>query len=117
MQNYFRMYLNTFLACPKKYLTLLGGLIYFIGLGTLSAGSVTTPYYLSYLQNRAGSKSARYPNTLYLGTVLFIVNSISATMFGLLKNKFGYSYKQMSFVGSLIWGQVFFKSMIRIKKL
>lgn len=116
MANYFISSYYSFLACPRKYLTVLGGLICFTSIGSMSVGAVTTPYYLSYLQNIAGSKAARYANTLYYGTFTMIFNAIAAIVFGLLKKKLGYTLKQMLFVGSLIWGSGYFAAAYAITK-
>ena len=85
--------------CPKKYLTLIGGLIIFVGINASPVGSSNAPYYLSYMQDRANSTSARYANTVYSSNFVMVFNALSAIISGLLKNKYKFSFKQMHFFG------------------
>ncbi len=93
--------ISTFLVTPKKYLTILGGLVYFISLGSIGITSTATPYYMSYLRNRTDSVQARYPNTIYLLTIQMVTQAIAATISGSLMSRLKFSLKQLAFVGSL----------------
>ena len=105
MKTYLRSISNmsqNFQACPKKYLTLLGSLICFMAIGSISITSTASPYYLSYLQVKTGSSLARYPNSIYLSSALGISDAISAIIGGFLMNKYKLTMKQMFFIGSII---------------
>ncbi len=101
--------ISTFLATPKKYLTILGGLVYFISLGSIGITSTATPYYMSYLRNRTDSVQARYPNTIYLLTIQMVTQAIAATISGSLMSRLKFSLKQLAFVGSLFLRQIIFQ--------
>ncbi len=94
-------FINKFLACPKKYLTILGGSIYFISLGSIGITSTATPYYMSYLHNRTVSEQARYPNTVYLLTVQLVTQALAATLSSSLMSYLNFSLKQLALVGSI----------------
>lgn len=109
--------MKEFFEHPKKYLTLLGGLICYITVGSQSLISTTSPYYMSYLRMKTGSELARYSNTIYLSNLLRLTQALSAIISGSLMSKFKFSLKQMSFVGGIILRfQGFFSKKDRLIK-
>ena len=93
--------IKTFLKCPKKYLTIIGGLFAFIAVGTVSSNSVTAVYFMSYMHIKLKSNAARLPNTIYLTTFTQITNSLSAIISGILLSKYKFSLKKMYILGSV----------------
>ncbi len=107
---------QTCLKCPKKYITLIGGLICYISLGSQSITSTTSPYYLSYLQVRTNSSEmARYSNTIYISNLLRLTQALSAIIFGSLITKYKFTLKQMSFCGGIVISCGFLLSYFTIK--
>ena len=88
----------------KKYLSLVGGFLVYVGLGAiLSIPSVTAPYYMSYMQVRTKSKDARYPNTVYILNITLVFNALSSICSGVLKNRFTkFTFKQMHYVAIVL---------------
>ena len=109
MMNHF---LKRFIECPKKYLTLLSGLVYFIPLGSIGVTGTASPYYMSYIQSKTGSDLARYPNTIYLLTLQLTASAISSVSFGILMNKFHLPLKRMAFVGPVLLRYYYIKILI-----
>lgn len=95
-------FLVLFKESPKKYLTLLSGLIYLIPAGSIGVTGTASPYYMSYLQNKTHSGLARYPNTIYLLTLQLVFNACGAVMVGLIMTKLKISLKRMAFVGPIL---------------
>lgn len=93
----------------KKYSSLLGGLLVFLGLGAvLTLASTTAPYYMSYLQVRADSKSARYANTVFVLNLALVLNALSSIGTGVLKNKFPkFTFKNMHYIAIILLTYVF----------
>ena len=87
---------------PKKWLTLAGGLIFFIFFGCLSLTSITSPYYMSYLQLRVNSEFARYPNTIYVLSTQLCMCAISAVTLGIIMNRFKIKIKYPAALGTLL---------------
>jgi len=103
------------LICPKMYLTLLGGLICYMAVGTLSVSPVALPYFLSYMQVRLNSSMSRYSNSIYFNNGLAIADAVSAIIGGLLMKRFKISMKIMYIIGSVISAAGFFLAFIAIK--
>lgn len=95
-------YLKSFLQCPKKYTSIIGGILVMIPPGAIGIIGTMSVYYMSYCQTVFESKLARYPNTIYLLTTVFLLISIAGIIAGILKNKINFTLKQMAFVGSTI---------------
>jgi hypothetical protein len=103
------------LLTPKKYSTLLGALICYMAVGTISVNSVSLPYFLSYMQVRLNSTWSRYPNSIYLSSALGIADAVSAIIGGLLMNRFKITMKTMYLVGSVISCSGYFLTFLAIK--
>ena len=95
-------YFKTFWRCPKKYTTIIGGILLMIPPGAIGIIGTMSVYYMSYCQKMFGSKLARYPNTIYLLTTVYLFISLAGIIAGILKNKINFTLKKMSFVGSSI---------------
>ena len=60
-------------ANPKKYTTLLGGVIMMFCLGSISTLATMSPYYMSFLREYNDLKHVRYSQTIWLQT-FYLVN-------------------------------------------
>lgn len=107
IKQYLKDTLNDIRINPKKYSTVLGGLLVLFAINTHPVGSSNAPYYLSYMQqNQKHSNNgiqARYANTIYSSNFCMVVNALTAIASGLLKNKYNFSFKQMHYVGLILY--------------
>lgn len=103
MRKFLREQSQEFIRCPKKYLCLLGGMLINIGMRSSPMGSSNDPYYLSYMQVKANSTIARYPNTIYSSNFELVIMALTSMIAGLSKNKYTLSYMQMYYAGLALY--------------
>lgn len=105
IKQYLKDTLNDIRINPKKYRTVLGGLLVLFAINTHPVGSSNAPYYLSYMQQnqKHNGIAARYANTVYSSNFCMVVNALTAIASGLLKNKYNFSFKQMHYVGLILY--------------
>lgn len=87
---------------PKKYLTLIGSLLFFIQFGTTALTASASPYYMSYLHVMLHSDIARYPNTIYILAIQLISIASGGATIGILMNRYKLKAKIIGIIGSLV---------------
>jgi MFS family permease len=96
-------FLEDLKANPKKYTSIIGGVLMTFCLGSISTLSSMAVYYMSYLREYDSLNSVRYSETIWLITLLTIFVSISALASDLVKKKFKFlTSKQFAILGSLL---------------
>ena len=80
-------FLDDLKANPKKYTSIIGGVLMTFCLGSISTLSSMAVYYMSYLREYDSLNSVRYSETIWLITLLTIFVSISALASDLVKKK------------------------------
>ena len=85
----------------RKWLTLFGGFLIHLSLGSINTYGNITPYLTSYLRVYVKS-STTYSQTAYIYTSLGVAIALSAIASGILRLKLKLSLKTTTLIGCLI---------------
>ena len=85
----------------KKVLSVVGGMLLMAAMSSSSLASSCAPYYISYIRVFDNS-DVRYSQTLWMSSLYIISLSLSATMGGILTNRFKLNLRVVALFGSII---------------
>jgi len=103
-----------FKKTPKKYTTILGGSLLLCSLGTIGLVGSMSPYYMSYLREKAHQTNVRYSQAIYLQALQSFCIGISATLGGFIKYKYNASVKLLAVAGACLHGLGLFLTMFTL---
>ena len=85
----------------KKYLSPIGAMFIMAALCTPTIGSSCVPYVFSYIR-LFDNEDVRYSETLWVSSFYIVAVSLSATLNGILINRFKLSFKIVGIFGTLL---------------